>query len=103
MQQAIQYINTHHDQQITVENIAQHVNVTRSYLYKLFKRNLNVSPKDYLNHTRMYRASELLKMTDAPIYEVARLCGYHDALLFSKNFKKHFEMSASAFRKQHKV
>lgn len=101
LQHAIQYINTHYTDAITVEDIAAHTNISRSYLYKLFKRNLNVSPKDYLNHLRMYRASEILKHTDKPIYEIASLCGYTDPLRFSKNFKKHFELSASDYRQYH--
>ena len=46
----------------------------------------------------MYHASELLKQTNLPIKQIAENVGYQDPLLFSKNFKQHFEMTATNYR-----
>ena len=45
----------------------------------------------------MYHASELLKNQNLRINEVASKVGYSDPLLFSKNFTKHFGISATQY------
>ena len=56
---------------ITVQDIAEHVNLSRSYLYKMFIKNLKVSPQNYLINLRMYKATLLIKKYKMPIGEVA--------------------------------
>ena len=46
----------------------------------------------------MYHASQLLINTNLLINEISSKIGYKDPLLFSKNFTKHFEISASEYR-----
>lgn len=48
IQHAVDFINTNYQKHITVEDVAKSVNITRSHLYKLFKKNLSCSPKEYL-------------------------------------------------------
>ncbi|HLR20307.1 MAG TPA: AraC family transcriptional regulator [Staphylococcus sp.] len=99
IQKAVDFINSNYQNDISVVDVAQHVNVTRSHLFKLFKKNLNCSPKAYLTYIRMYHASQLLIHTNITISEVSNRVGYKDPLLFSKSFTKHFEISASKYRK----
>src|SRR5699024_9036225 len=61
IQKAIKYINNNYYKNIQITDVAQYANLTRSYLYKLFKKSFDVSPKSYLTYIRMYHASELLK------------------------------------------
>lgn len=98
IQHAVDFINTNYQKHITVEDVAKSVNVTRSHLYKLFKKNLGCSPKEYLTYIRMYHASQLLIHTSTLISDISRQVGYKDPLLFSKTFTKHFEISASEYR-----
>lgn len=98
IQHAVDFINTNYQKHITVEDVAKSVNITRSHLYKLFKKNLGCSPKEYLTYIRMYHASQLLIQTSTIISDISRQVGYKDPLLFSKNFTKHFEISASEYR-----
>ena len=83
-----------------IVDVANHVNVTRSHLFRLFKKNLNCSPKAYLTYIRMYHASQLLIHSNTLINEIALQVGYKDPLLFSKTFTKHFKVSASEYRNQ---
>ncbi|MEB7384617.1 AraC family transcriptional regulator [Staphylococcus xylosus] len=98
IQHAVDFINTNYQKHITIEDVAKSVNITRSHLYKLFKKNLGCSPKEYLTYIRMYHASQLLIHTSTLISDISRQVGYKDPLLFSKNFTKHFEISASEYR-----
>lgn len=98
IQDAINFINSNYMNSITVNEIANHVNLSRSYLYKMFIKNLKVSPQKYLINLRMYKATLLLKNTKLPIGEVANKVGYTDSLLFSKTFSKYFSMSPLNYR-----
>ena len=98
IQDAIDFINSNYMNSITVNDIAEHINLSRSYLYKMFMKNLKVSPQKYLINLRMYKATLLLKGTRIPIGEVASKVGYSDSLLFSKTFSKYFSMSPLNYR-----
>ncbi|WP_300954775.1 AraC family transcriptional regulator [uncultured Clostridium sp.] len=98
IQDAINFINSNYMNSITVNKIANHVNLSRSYLYKMFIKNLKVSPQKYLINLRMYKATLLLKNTKLPIGEVANKVGYTDSLLFSKTFSKYFSVSPLNYR-----
>lgn len=98
IQEAINFINSNYMNSITVNEIANHVNLSRSYLYKMFIKNLKISPQKYLINLRMYKATLLLKNTKIPIGEVASKVGYSDSLLFSKTFSRYFSMSPLNYR-----
>lgn len=98
IQDAINFINSNYMNSITINEVANHVNLSRSYLYKMFIKNLKVSPQKYLINLRMYKATLLLKNTKLPIGEVANKVGYSDSLLFSKTFSKYFSMSPLNYR-----
>lgn len=98
IQNALNFINSNYMHSITVQEIADYVNLSRSYLYKMFIKNLGISPQRYLINLRMYKATLLLKSTKLPIGEVANSVGYSDSLLFSKTFSKHFSMSPLNYR-----
>ena len=98
IQDDLNFINSHYMHSITVQEIADYVNLSRSYLYKMFIKNLGISPQRYLINLRMYKATLLLKGTKLPIGEVESSVGYSDSLLFSKTFSKHFSMSPLNYR-----
>lgn len=98
IQDALNFINSNYMHSITVQEIVDYVNLSRSYLYKMFIKNLGISPQRYLINLRMYKATLLLKGTKFPIGEVANSVGYSDSLLFSKTFSKHFSMSPLNYR-----
>ncbi len=102
VQKAIAYIRNHYSAGISIRDIAENVCVSRSYLYKLFEEALGMSPKDFLTQFQISRSKELLTVTDLPIEGVAMSCGYRDALVYSKTFKKLMGMPPSVYRREHR-
>ena len=99
VQKAVEFIQNNYADPIGVSDIAAFVCINRSYLYTLFRRALRLSPSEYLANYRLERAAELLTVRELSVASVARSCGYPDALVFSKNFRKKTGMSPSAYRK----
>ena len=74
------------------------------YLRKLFKKEVGMSPLEYMTNLRMKNAEMLLSAmwaNDYTVAEIAQMCGFEDALYFSRVFKKHFGCSPSCFGKRH--
>lgn len=84
-----EYIEHHYwKPSLTVTTIVEHVNIERSYLFRLFKRATSMSVLSYVTMVRIQRASELLKLEGLSIKSVAYSVGYSDPLYFSKVFKR---------------
>ena len=62
-----------------------------------------MSPKDFLTQFRISRAEQLLSWSELSIESVAWSCGYKDALVFAKVFKKMIGMPPSSYRKKHQT
>ncbi|MGS4042501.1 AraC family ligand binding domain-containing protein [Staphylococcus pseudintermedius] len=103
VREAIRYINDNYMHAISINDVAKHVNVSRSYLYKMFRKHIDQSPQHYLIHIRMYHASQLFKETDLQSQEIADRVGYKDPLLFSRAFKKHFGVTATQYREEQQL
>lgn len=74
------------------------------YLRKLFKKEVGLNPLEYMTKLRMKKAETMLGPMWAKgnsIADVAELCGFDDALYFSRVFKKHFGCSPSDFIKNY--
>lgn len=101
VEEALRYIESHYDEDIGIQEIAQFLNLDRSYLYRLFKSTTNLSLQEYLLDFRIRRACFLLQETNLPINSIARSVGYRDSLYFSRLFKKRKKCTPSTYRKSH--
>lgn len=87
------------DENLTVQHLAEHLNVSRTQLYLMVKKLLGTSPVELIFSLRMKKASALLKETGLSITEIAERVGYCNANYFTKQFRTYAQMSPSAFRK----
>lgn len=95
---AVDFIQQHLEQKISVAMIATHINMSVSQLERTFKSVLNISPLQMIQKLRLELALSLLKDSNKPIVEIALLCGYADHSTFSRQFKQLTGRSPSAFR-----
>ena len=85
---AIKYIQFNYSHDISVDDIAKAVGVSRSHLYRVFMSNVGQSPIDYLTSYRISEACSLLKNSSLSIAEIAVSVGFFDQFYFSRVFKK---------------
>ena len=98
--QALEFIRNNYANGITVADVARYVALNRSYLFTLFQRVLDISPREYLARFRLTLAQEQLTLTDASVANIALSCGYQDPRVFSKAFKQHFGVTPLKYRRQ---
>ncbi len=98
LRKAVDYINEHYAEPVTLNEVAEHTFVTTFYISRMFKKELGTSFVDYLNDIRIEKAKELLKDVKYKSYEVASLVGIQDPHYFSRLFKKHSGISPSEYR-----
>lgn len=85
---AIKFIQFNYSRDISIDDIAKAVGVSRSHLYRVFISNVGQSPIDYLTAYRIGEACYLLKNSQLSIAEVAVSVGFFDQFYFSRVFKK---------------
>lgn len=98
---AIEYIEKNTFTNLSVNDIARYLNISRSHLYALFKQELNTSPQQFLTNAKIANARELLSKTKIPIYSVALSCGYKNAFAFSRAFKQVTNISPREYRQHY--
>lgn len=82
------YVADHFAETITVESIAEYIDLSPTYCGTLFKQEEGRTILDYVNHIRINHATILLTEGGYSISQVADLCGFRDVYYFSKTFKK---------------
>ncbi|RTR03853.1 GlxA family transcriptional regulator [Halomonas nitroreducens] len=78
------------EEPISLDELADYVNVSRRQLERLFQKNLHCSPSRYYLKLRLTRARQLLKQTPMSIIEVASACGFVSTPHFSKCYREYF-------------
>lgn len=98
LKKAVDYLNLHYSEQVTLSEVADYTYVSTYYLSRMFKKELGKNFVDYLNEIRILKAKELLKDPKYKSYEIAEMVGILDAHYFSRLFKKHEGLSPTEFR-----
>lgn len=94
------YIQMHYPERLTLEMISEYMNMNRSYLCRLFKKETGNSIFAYLSDLRVDRAVQILKTRDLSIGELARQVGMEDQFYFHRVFKKKLGLSPTEFKKK---
>lgn len=82
----------------TLDDLAHHVRLNRSYLVRRFKQQVGMSPIAFLNQRRGEAAAGLLMRTDLPIGEIGRRVGWDDPNYMARRFRQQFRCTPTALR-----
>lgn len=99
--QIVDYLDSHYNEKISLDRIAQNMYLSPVYVSKIFKEETGESPINYLIKIRLEKAKDML-CTPHPesIKKIANDVGYEDAYHFSKLFKKYYGVSPLHYKKK---
>ncbi|MBK6325754.1 MAG: response regulator [Chloroflexi bacterium] len=99
VQDALAYIHeNYHRPDISLQEVAEAVNLSSSHFSSQFKTAVGVSYVKYLTSMRLKEAQKLLRTTDYNITTVAEMVGYPNATNFYRHFQRHIGMTPAAYR-----
>lgn len=91
---AVEYINKHYTEEITIDEVSKEACITKSHLHHLFMEYMKISPKKFINMKRLSKAQKLISTGDKPT-AIYSECGFTDYGTFFRNYTNHFGYTPS--------
>lgn len=98
IEKAKAFIGNNFTNDITLEKVANHINVSTTHLSRIFKRQCGINFVDYLTKVRILKAKELLKSTDHSMKQISFETGFNDPNYFFKVFKNVVGITPGEYR-----
>lgn len=92
------YIARNYNNKITLDDIADELFTSPTYVSKLFKKETRKNFSDFLIDFRMDKAKYYLEETNIQIFDISQMVGYQDAGYFSSSFKRKFGKTPLEYR-----
>lgn len=103
MKQMLRFIHEHFMENISVEQIAAHVNVCTRECLRCFHEFVHMSPMQYVIHYRIDCACRMLKSGEYTITEICDRCGFVNPSYFSKTFRRIMGCSPREYKKTQQI
>lgn len=97
--QILDFVQENFMKDLSLEDAAEHVNLSVGYLSNYFKQKMGMIFVDYLTKLRIEKAKELLMHTNEKIYKVAEQVGYQNSQYFVTIFKKKTGVTPAEYRR----
>ena len=98
VQLMMQYIHENYNHELSLDEIASHIGISKSTALNLFQRFLHTTPVSYLIGYRLQAASWLLKNTNKKVKTIAYESGFRNVDYFCRLFKKRYHLTPSDYR-----
>lgn len=98
---ALDYMNSHYNENITLEDVSNHVFMSSVYFSAYFKSKTNQRFIDCLVDIKLKKAAELLTNSTLSTATVCDMIGYKNFGHFHDTFKKRYGMTPSEYKKKH--
>jgi YesN/AraC family two-component response regulator len=98
VRQAMHFVETHIEEAISLQEVAEHVHLNGSYFSSLFKEQCQMNFSEYVTRRKLQKSKEFLLKTNLPIVEIASRTGYQNVKYFNKLFKEYEGMSPGRYR-----
>ncbi len=96
------YIYGHYREKIYLDDIADTLGISSSYLSRLFKKETGISLQDFINDVRVEKAANLLVYSKEPLAKIAEYVNFPTQSYFGKIFKQKLQMTPKQYRELHK-
>jgi len=94
------YVNQNYSEDLTLQSLAEKMNLTPQHLSSIFKKTVGLSLFEYITMIRIQKSKELLLIErNRQIKEIADMVGFNSVSYFCSVFKKHVRMTPNEFRR----
>ena len=93
------YIKTNYREKITLDDVANYAYLSKSYLSKIFKEEMDCTLTAYINKVRVEKSKQLLLDERISLADIAGQVGFEDQSYFTKVFKKVTGISPGKFKR----
>lgn len=100
LEEIITFINQHLYEPLPIEQICQEFSISRSTLQNLFKNNMQIAPKQYINETKLSRSRVLIRKSEHTISEISSMLGFTSIHYFSRKFTQRYGITPSEYSKK---
>ncbi|MGN0620757.1 MAG: helix-turn-helix domain-containing protein [Porcipelethomonas sp.] len=97
---AVDYINTHINEKISVQNIADYLDLSVPYLSRLFKSETGLNISEYISVKKVESASAMLKYSSQTTSEISYILNFSSQSYFTKVFRKYTGMTPGEYRRR---
>jgi AraC-like DNA-binding protein len=99
VQKALAYIQANYTRDLSLQEVAEHAGVCKSYLSRVFPEHIGENYRGYLQYLRIDRAKELLRLSDTRVHEIAGMVGFWNVRYFSRVFRENVGMTPADYRR----
>lgn len=92
------YLINHFRSRVSLDDVARYVGLTPTYVSAVFKREMGMGFKKYLDELRFAYARKLLLYSDMSVIQVCGECGFDDYPNFIRRFKSYFGITPTEMR-----
>ncbi|GMQ63500.1 PocR ligand-binding domain-containing protein [Vallitalea maricola] len=101
IKKALQYININYNKNISLDEVAKHVNLSPTYFSRFFSKETNMKFSEYLNMVRVEESKKYLLDLKYSISDIAVMMGFSDQSYYTKVFKNYENISPGKYRKMY--
>ena len=98
--QIVEYMHTHLEQGVSLDELAKLANLSTYHFSRMFKYSLGQPPHRYMTELRLQKARRLILKSNAPLKDIAVQLGFNDQSHLGKKFKQRFGASPAQARRQ---
>ncbi len=98
---AQKYLNENYMRDMNITDVADHLDISYSYLSKIFRIKAGITLRDYLNNVRIENSKKYLEETFLTLNEIAEKVGYNNVQSYQRFFKKYMNITPGDYRKLH--
>ena len=99
VKRALDYIDSRYNDNITLEDVINYLNINKSYFCTLFKKETGKTFTEYLNRIRIEKSKSMLLEENSSILDIALSVGFSNQNYFSILFRRYTGLSPIQFRK----
>ncbi len=99
LRRAVIYMHENFNRDISVNDVADSVNLSKYYFLHLFKESMGQTPMNYLKKIRLNNAVEMIEKSEYSITDIASKCGFSSVNYFDRVFKEYTNTTPFQYKK----